>query len=111
MKIQFLGTAAAEAAPAVFCACDHCRYAREKGGKEIRTRSGALIDGKIKIDFGPDSYAHSLQYGLDYSLLHSVLLGVPLMAGCYQLLKETVKKKEEQLALTEKTAAPPQTEA
>ena len=74
MKIQFLGTAAAEAAPAVFCACDHCRYAREKGGKEIRTRSGALIDGKIKIDFGPDSYAHSLQYGLDYSLLHSVLI-------------------------------------
>jgi len=42
--------------------------------------------------------------------IFGMLLGVPLMAGCYQLLKETVKKKEEQLALTEKTAAPPQTE-
>ena len=47
MKIQFLGTAAAEAAPAVFCACDHCRYAREKGGKEIRLRGGG---GKDHID-------------------------------------------------------------
>lgn len=74
MKIHFLGTAAAEAAPAVFCTCDHCRYAREKGGKEIRTRSGALIDGKIKLDFGPDSYAQSLKFGLDYSQLHSVLI-------------------------------------
>ena len=42
--------------------------------------------------------------------IFGMLLGVPLMAGCYQLLKETVKKKEELLALTEKTAAPPQTE-
>lgn len=74
MKIQFLGTAAAEGAPAVFCACDKCRYAREKGGREVRTRSGAMIDDVMKIDFGPDSYAHALQNGLDYSRVHSLFI-------------------------------------
>lgn len=74
MKLQFLGTAAAEAAPALFCTCKICRYAREKGGREIRTRSGAMIDDTIKLDFGPDSYMHSLKNGLDYSHLHSILI-------------------------------------
>ena len=57
MYITYQGTAAAEGVPAVFCDCEHCRYARAAGGKEIRMRSGALIDGKLKIDFGPDAYA------------------------------------------------------
>ena len=74
MKIQFLGTAAAEGAPALFCDCDVCRYAREKGGKEIRTRSGAMIDDLLKIDFGPDSYHHALVNGLDYSKVHSLFI-------------------------------------
>ena len=74
MKIQFLGTATAEGVPAIFCTCKHCRYAREKGGKEIRTRSGAMIDGTLKLDFCPDSYAHALRYGLDYSGTRSVLI-------------------------------------
>lgn len=74
MKIQFLGTAAAEGTPAVFCACDMCRYAREKGGRELRTRSGAIIDDKIKIDFGPDSYHHALKNGLDYSRVRSLFI-------------------------------------
>ncbi|MBE5784124.1 MAG: hypothetical protein E7329_12525 [Clostridiales bacterium] len=75
MELMFLGTAAAEGAPAVFCDCEKCRYAREKGGKEIRTRSGAMIDGKIKLDFCPDTYMHMLKYGLDFSKLHSILIG------------------------------------
>ena len=74
MELFYLGTAAAEATPAIFCDCKMCTNAREKGGKEIRTRSGAIIDGKIKLDFCPDSYAHMLQYHLDYSKLHSVLI-------------------------------------
>jgi len=31
------------------------RYARENGGKDVRTRSAALIDGVLKIDFPPDT--------------------------------------------------------
>ena len=75
MELHYLGTAAAEGAPAVFCDCEKCRYAREKGGKEIRTRSGAMIDGKIKLDFCPDTYMHMLKYGLDFSDVHTILIG------------------------------------
>ena len=74
MKLQYLGTAAAEGAPALFCRCEFCQYARKAGGREIRTRSGALLDDKIKLDFGPDSYKHMLDNGLDYSAIHSVLI-------------------------------------
>src|SRR5690606_15296136 len=65
LKIQLLGTAAAEGWPALFCGCDACRRARSAGGKNIRTRSGALIDDVYKIDFGPDTYHHVLTHGLD----------------------------------------------
>ena len=74
MYITYLGTAAAEGVPAIFCDCEHCRYARAVGGKEIRMRSGALIDGKLKIDFGPDAYAQSLRFNLNYVPVNHVLI-------------------------------------
>lgn len=74
MKIRFLGTAAAEAVPAVFCTCDHCRMAYRVKGKEIRTRAGSIIDGVLKLDFGPDSYKQMLDNDLEYSVLKSVLI-------------------------------------
>lgn len=74
MRIRFLGTAAAEGAPAIFCTCDHCAYARKVGGREIRTRSGSLIDGVLKLDFGPDSYKHALDNGIDYTYMKSILI-------------------------------------
>lgn len=58
MKIKILGTAAAEAWPALFCQCDACKKAREIKGKNIRTRSSCLIDDTIMIDFPPDNYMH-----------------------------------------------------
>ena len=64
MKIRFLGTAAAEGFPAVFCNCEYCNKARELGGKNIRTRSQSLIDNKILIDFPSDTYAHFLSNGI-----------------------------------------------
>ncbi len=74
MILQYLGTAAAEGIPALFCQCPVCQRARAAGGREMRTRSGALIDGKLKLDFGPDSYVHMLRYGLDYTSLQGVLI-------------------------------------
>lgn len=58
MTIQILGTAAAEGIPAIGCNCGVCCTARERGGKNIRSRSGALIDDLLKIDFGPDTLYH-----------------------------------------------------
>lgn len=74
MYIQYLGTAAAEGIPALFCQCPVCRHAREAGGKEMRTRTGAIIDGKLKIDFGPDSFVHMQRYGLNYLALDGLLI-------------------------------------
>ncbi len=74
MKLQYLGTAAAEGVPAFFCGCEHCRYAQRVGGVELRTRSGAMVDDALKIDFGPDTLAHAYRYGLDFSYLEHVLI-------------------------------------
>lgn len=65
MKIQYLGTAAAEGWPAVFCQCDPCRRAKAKGGKNIRTRSSVLINEKYLVDFPPDTYLHALRDGIE----------------------------------------------
>lgn len=74
MKIQYLGTAAAEGIPAVFCRCEICRKAFALGGKDIRTRSQALIDGKLLIDFPPDSYYHALRFHLDLGGIESLIV-------------------------------------
>ena len=74
MKIKFLGTAAAEGIPAFFCTCDTCKRARELGGKEIRTRSGSLIDGDLMIDFSGDTYYHSMRDGIDLTNIHHYII-------------------------------------
>jgi Metal-dependent hydrolases of the beta-lactamase superfamily I len=65
MKIQYLGTAAAEGWPAVFCSCPRCKRAKELGGKDIRTRSQAVLDEKIVFDLPPDTYLHYLRGDFD----------------------------------------------
>ena len=63
MKLLYLGTAAAEGIPGTFCSCAVCQEAIEKKGRHIRTRSQALVDGKIVIDYPPDSYSHYIRSG------------------------------------------------
>ena len=65
MKVTYLGTAAAEGMPAVFCNCEYCKEARKLGGKNIRTRSQAIINDDLLIDFPADSYSHFLSNNID----------------------------------------------
>ncbi len=44
MKIKYLGTAAAERVPAIFCTCEVCSFARKEKGKEIRTQMQTWVD-------------------------------------------------------------------
>ncbi len=74
MEIQYLGTAAAEGLPALFCDCEPRRTARARGGRELRTRTQALIDGKLLIDFPPDTYIHAQQYGLRLGQIEHLLI-------------------------------------
>lgn len=74
MKIQYLGTAAAEGIPAIFCQCETCKKSRKAGGKNIRTRSQALIDDTILIDLPADTYMHSLMNNIDLSKIHTCII-------------------------------------
>lgn len=72
MKLTYLGTAAAEGIPALFCDCDICRYALEHGGRNIRMRSCAMIDDSIMIDFPPDMLSSRVKYRLNLTKLNAV---------------------------------------
>lgn len=83
MRLMFLGTAAAEGVPAVFCNCQTCQNAKIKGGKNIRTRSQILIDDDTLFDFPMDTYMHMLSYSLDLSKVARVLITHSHMDHCY----------------------------
>lgn len=74
MDVHFLGTAAAEGFPALFCRCIHCLKARKLGGRNLRTRSSVLIDGVLKIDFPPDTLHHVLRDGIDLGLVKDLFI-------------------------------------
>lgn len=74
MLIEFLGTGAAEGIPAPFCRCAVCENARSAKGKEIRMRTGVVIDKTLLIDFSPDSLIQSVRFNVDYSGLEGLLV-------------------------------------
>lgn len=74
MKIKIYGTCAAEGFPGMFCSCNVCEKARKLGGRNIRTRSQALINNDLLIDFPADTYLHILNYGLDLRSVKACLI-------------------------------------
>ena len=74
MKILFLGTAAAEGYPGIFCSCDNCREARALGGRNLRMRSAVLVNDNLLIDFGPDLLAASLRFQRNLALVTTGLV-------------------------------------
>ena len=74
IKLQFLGTAAAEGIPSLFCRCEVCRKARERGGREIRTRSQAVVNDCLLIDFPSDSFTHVTEHQIDLSQVNNCII-------------------------------------
>jgi phosphoribosyl 1,2-cyclic phosphate phosphodiesterase len=74
MKFKYLGTAAAEGVPAMFCSCKVCSTSRKKGGRNLRSRSQAIIDDKLLIDFPPDTYLHIYSFGVDITNIASCII-------------------------------------
>jgi phosphoribosyl 1,2-cyclic phosphate phosphodiesterase len=74
VKLTFYGTAAGEGWPGLFCNCELCKEARRLGGKNIRTRTQALVNDDLLIDLPPDTNMHSLVYGLDLSRVNHLLV-------------------------------------
>jgi phosphoribosyl 1,2-cyclic phosphate phosphodiesterase len=74
MKIRYLGTGAAEGVPGIFCNCETCKEVRRRGKSEYHTRSQVLIDGKLSIEFPPDSYYHAIEFGVDLAAVEHVVV-------------------------------------
>jgi len=74
MEILFLGTAAAEGIPALFCRCDTCLNAEESGAYDIRSRCGYLINRHLMIDITPDIMLHKRLYSLDLTAVDTLCI-------------------------------------
>ncbi len=74
MKWQYLGTAAAEGFPALFCQCDACRRARQAGGKNLRLRAGLVVNDTAMVDYPPDVMTFSQRFGIDFSRIRDVFV-------------------------------------
>ena len=85
MKIKYLGTAAYEGIPSLFCECETCKKARAFKGKNIRTRSQALINDDLLIDFPPDTLVHANTYGIDFQRIHHYLSPIFFVRLLYNL--------------------------
>ncbi|MCI9504673.1 MAG: hypothetical protein HFE26_04660 [Clostridia bacterium] len=74
MKIKFLGTAAYEGVPSLFCHCRVCELSRKLGGRNLRSRSQTLIDGELLIEFNADTVWHYQRYGFDWDKICGCLV-------------------------------------
>ena len=77
MQLTFLGTAAAEGYPALWCRCERCQAARSRGGKNLRFRAAALINDDVLIDPGPDIVAAAVRLGVDLAPVQACLITHP----------------------------------
>jgi len=73
LKIQYLGTAAAEGIPAIWCDCPVCRKVRMTMGKDQRSRSQAILDDRLLVDFPQDAYWHMIQNHLSFCNIRNVI--------------------------------------
>ena len=74
MKLKYYGTGAGYGIPEIFCDCRVCRNARDEGGRNVRTRSLAVLDGRVAIDLSVDAFHHNAFSGLDMTKIHHVLV-------------------------------------
>jgi len=74
MELTYYGTAAGAGIPEIFCSCRVCEQARRERGRNIRTRSQAVLDGCISIDYPVDTFLHTLHGGLDMRPIKHVLI-------------------------------------
>jgi phosphoribosyl 1,2-cyclic phosphate phosphodiesterase len=74
MKILYMGTGACEGVPNPYCSCPDCEYARKHGGRNIRSRTQALINDDLIIDMPADSFYHAQRFHLRYASIPNILI-------------------------------------
>lgn len=94
MKIKYLGTAAYEGVPSLFCNCRVCNLSKKLGGRNLRSRSQAIINDELLIEFNPDTVWHYQKYGFDWEKIcgclithshsdHLYTADIEMAANCY----------------------------
>jgi phosphoribosyl 1,2-cyclic phosphate phosphodiesterase len=74
VRVFFLGTGAAEGFPALFSQTPINQEARRRGGKNLRLRSGILVDETTRVDLCPDALAQVHKYPqLDLAAIEQLL--------------------------------------
>ena len=74
MKLKFLGTAGCSGIPSMYCECPVCENARKVKGKEMRSRSGFVLDEKVAIDFSADSYMNMTRNDIRFGSIKHLLI-------------------------------------
>ncbi|MEA4831323.1 MAG: MBL fold metallo-hydrolase [Oscillospiraceae bacterium] len=74
MEIIYIGTAASEGIPALFCKCPTCVEARKTMGREFRGRAGVCINKNLLIDAPPDIYHGCVAAGIDLSEIKDIVV-------------------------------------
>jgi len=74
VEILFLGTAAAEGIPALYCRCETCLNAEKSGAFDLRSRCGYLINRHFMIDITPDIMLHKRLYSLDLAAVDTLCI-------------------------------------
>ena len=72
MRIQLLGTGAADGWPNPFCTCVSCGAARASG--EFRGQTSALVDDRLLIDCGPEVPAAASRHGATLAEVRTLLI-------------------------------------
>lgn len=74
MKLKFLGTAGCSGIPSMYCQCAVCENARKVKGKELRSRTGFVLDEKVAIDFSADSYMNMTRNDIRFGSVKHLLI-------------------------------------
>ncbi len=74
IRLQYLGTGAAEGYPGLFCECRGCRLARQLGGRNIKARSCTLVNEDTMIDLSPDLFGQSIRFGVALSKIRHLVV-------------------------------------
>ena len=92
MKIKYLGTAAYEGIPSLFCRCETCEKSRREGGRNLRSRSQALVDDELLLDFPADTVWHFHRFGMDWERIRDCLI---THSHCDHLYTEDIEMARE----------------
>ena len=72
MRIQLLGTGAADGVPNPFCRCRTCSRALAAG--EVRGQTAALVDDVLLVDCGPEVPRSATRHGVSLAAVQHLLL-------------------------------------